>query len=500
MTSGIPYLPSAPTDAPRLKICLNEAWFSVLYGFINTAMYRGYWDSMTDEQWEHTYQSLLTVMTIFTAGIGCTSQEGDLFDVRINNHRLEKLIEETWVDVGPMDDFSVVANTLPPGSDATVEFVDGTVIFGIPAGDTGATGSTGATGATGAQGTPGVDGEDGADGADGAYPEAPIDPPLAQPDLNPNACAGAKQLVDWLLEKYIDILNLKQIQINTQGAASDLMIGALKIFAPEEMVDIAPMQEISEFILQVQQADLDVMFSDSEDEAKREAWYTSLYCRLIVNQRVLTEEIWAAWLHDDVEPLCSPSLGLSQKFSEFCKDVIRYPVAAKRYSIYGLDVDNDCATLADCPECEVYEFSIDQQGWVTQNSTAPHVGVQGIYELGVGWTQAPITRSDSVPATYTWLNVHVEFPEPINIASIEAIVENVSLGFQNGDLFIELYVNGDEVYQDSTPNNGSHSADDGWEDVSSVTFNCQIGIRASATLPAGGTITLKRFIICAAEE
>lgn len=83
-----------------------------------------------------------------------TMPEGDWFDLLmdfLNDHVIN----------------DVEINTLPSGSEATVEFEDGTVTFGIPAGDKGDKGEKGDKGDKGDQGIQGEKGNKGDTGAKG---------------------------------------------------------------------------------------------------------------------------------------------------------------------------------------------------------------------------------------------------------------------------------------------------------------------------------------------
>ncbi|MDO5145297.1 MAG: collagen-like protein, partial [bacterium] len=70
------------------------------------------------------------------------------------------------------------AVTTAPGTEASVEVVDGVIIYGIPRGDTGPQGTQGEQGIPGAQGAQGPQGIPGKDGADGK--DAVVDATLTQ--------------------------------------------------------------------------------------------------------------------------------------------------------------------------------------------------------------------------------------------------------------------------------------------------------------------------------
>lgn len=93
------------------------------------------------------------------------------------------------------------AVTTAPGTEATVEVVDGVITYGIPRGDTGpqgAQGERGVPGAQGVQGLQGIPGKDGANGRDGQ--DAVIDATLTQSGQAADAGATGDALACKLTE------------------------------------------------------------------------------------------------------------------------------------------------------------------------------------------------------------------------------------------------------------------------------------------------------------
>lgn len=73
--SGIPIPTEFDVEAePTATIIVHEFWFSLLFGMLSYALDRNLWETMTDEEWDDTYQSILTLMTIADQPIGATMQ------------------------------------------------------------------------------------------------------------------------------------------------------------------------------------------------------------------------------------------------------------------------------------------------------------------------------------------------------------------------------------------------------------------------------------------
>lgn len=130
---------------------------------------------------------------------------------------------------GPQGDGvdSVTVETLAPGEDATVSFVDGILELGIPRGNTGAQGVQGDTGDTGAAGATGPQGEVGPAGeCDCGMPtETPGD------DGEDKRCNVASYIADIILPDLVDQLLTQQESIAGASALLAVILGIVAAVA-----------------------------------------------------------------------------------------------------------------------------------------------------------------------------------------------------------------------------------------------------------------------------
>jgi hypothetical protein len=352
---------------------LNEYWFSVLLGFFQHSLTRENWDSMSDAQWWDTEQAIIQVMTLRGDPLAVVT------DIRIDpiTCRLEKKVDGVWQDVGPMDGFTVSADTLPPGTPAEVDFTDCHITFGIPEGlqgiqgiqgpqglqgiqgiqgDPGPQGPQGVQGIQGIQGDPGPQGPQGEPGDDGyILIEYPDDPHPQPPGFTEdNICAGVVQALAWAIETQEAVLDQFQIALDAGSIIGNTVIAIVEtIFFG--MGEALPIDEVAGVTVNIQQAYINLRRTEVGNPSNVAAWEEYLYCAIKQSgAQVLTNAIFEDWLTNSVEPVESDDFLIfgGAKFSHTLREWIGYEQFKSKYLMWSFDVQNDCRLQDWCPDEE----------------------------------------------------------------------------------------------------------------------------------------------------
>jgi len=422
---GYPIPTASPADEPLTIIAVNEQWWSFLFGGLQTFTYPGKWNG-TPEQQAWAVEKVYELMAIGGAMV--------LFDVRILNNRLEKLVGGEWVDVGAMDQFAVIAGDLPPGSPATATFEDGVITFMIPGGlpgedgeqgiqgipgeqgiqgipgETGATGETGAQGIQGIQGIPGEQGEQGEQGFTGAQgiqgiqgipgeqgiqgipgeqgeqgePGEGVRTAHEDPDnVLDNICAGVHGVYDWAAAKITAICDAAIAEINENAATTQIIIAILEA-GSFGVLELAPLDEIVTIAKTVDLAAPTNLKAHVNNINNAELYKEELYC-LIKNSYsngvyALSQASFETWCKT-VLPYGTTLLD-HWLLGNIMFEVIGYSEFFKRLIIYTRNIDESCELLEWCPQtnCIRWDFLTDDYDWTTVGTSG-----YGSWFNTIGW-------------------------------------------------------------------------------------------------------------------
>ena len=299
------------------------------------------------------------------------------FDIRVQDGILQKFVDGNWVDVSPMDPFTVDAETLAAGSEATAEFDDGVITFGIPTGATGATGATGpagATGATGATGPAGATGATGAtgptgpagatgatgpageDGTDGIGIPAPSPSPTPDYDTDPNICSACFQTFDYWLDKYNEHMAFFRSELVLGFTAAEYAATWVNTLSGG-VGDIWGIDGAVSALRSLTIASIDNATSNANDSDFRLAAIEALYCAVKAADGDLTEATWVDWCETGADSGGIGAQLLWEDFGSFLKDAVTYSSFMVWWRVYMFDTENDCEVLEWCPDTFCFDFS-----------------------------------------------------------------------------------------------------------------------------------------------
>lgn len=245
--SGIPYPDNLTPDGGNLvALAINEYWFSVLFGFAKDALQRYLWD-VTDEQWEEEVKpAILTMLALDT--VMCDSL---ICDIKFEDGVLSVKRAGDWEPVENTESIVTAISPIAGGFEVQQggEFIPLTSDCADPC---------------------------------NSY----SDMPAYEGSGNARSCNIATNLVEWIMEKYQDSLDLADAAVNTITAADAILAAVPPVyFAWDALTDAV--DEFYEATISISRA-LDTV-------GLREDMKEFLYCQLVENDHIMSEAIWDAF-------------------------------------------------------------------------------------------------------------------------------------------------------------------------------------------------------------
>lgn len=414
-------------DAPYLCVPMNVLWVPHLLGVMEVLARADAWSGTETDVYNATQEieKLMSAMIIAAAGCGDTGMQLRIDPNNACNIQLWDENSQTWQAwyTGCAGDQinSVVANTLPAGSQATASYdsVLGILTLGIPQGAQGATGPQGATGATGAQGPVGATGPQGPAG--GTVPNEI--PESLLPEAPPNArCSAAFRTAKAMRTHILELVNVFGFGASLQEAVFQITTSLAE--RAGRLADFANDIPVYNAIASASPGAIEIALTTQWERDLAEI----AYC-------VLPES--GLWNDTLVQEFESAILSSSLPYNDL---VYAWTVATRLNGInfanrVDPDPSADCSTF-DCgepePGCQQFNFTVSDGGWT--------LGIWGLgtWVSGEGWREQGNAQRRACNIKYT-------LPTVSNITKVSYTFDLLSLTSYLPNITFYVFVDNVEV-------------------------------------------------------